>query len=284
MEKLFSWTIQGGRTLGPAPFFVVGIVNTTPDSFFDGGTWNTQDAAVSQGLKLAKEGAAILDIGGESTRPGAEPVPVEEELRRVVPVITALKEHFAGKNSSPSISIDSYKAETAAQALAAGAEIVNDVSACSFDPALADVLAEHKPGYVLMHSLGRPQEMQKAPRYRDVCAEIADFFEERMAFLVKKGLPEDRVVLDPGIGFGKTLEHNLEILKNIAFFERLGRPLYMGLSNKSLWEKLLGLAVQERGRATAVATALMYAKGVGIHRVHDAAAAVEALGITHALK
>lgn len=284
MDKAISWTIQGGRTLGPAPFFVVGIVNTTPDSFYDGGKWHEADAAIAHGLALADAGAVVLDIGGESTRPGADAVPVEEELRRVVPVIQGLADQLAGKADAPAISIDTYKAETAANALAAGATIVNDVSGCRFDPGLADVLAEHKPGYVLMHSLGRPEEMQNAPRYDDVCAEIAAFFEERMEFMIGKGLPEDRIVLDPGIGFGKTLEHNLAILKNIDFFERLGRPLYLGLSNKSLWEKLLGLAKNKRSRATAVATALMFARGVGVHRVHDVAGAVEALQIAHALK
>jgi dihydropteroate synthase len=173
--------------------------------------------------------------------------------------------------------VDTYKAEVALAALREGAAIVNDVSACRFDPALMDVLASEKPGYVLMHSLGRPSEMQVAPEYDDVVDDILAFFEERLAALTRAGLPEDRVVLDPGVGFGKTLEHNLEIMRGVERFHVLGRPLFIGLSNKSIWEKLLGLEPGERGEATLAATVLMAGRGVAVHRVHEVKAARRAL-------
>lgn len=276
-----QWTIAGGRVLGPAPFLLAGIINATPDSFYDGGRHLTPAAAVSRGRALALEGAHILDVGGESTRPGAAEVPLEEELRRVVPVVRELAampgRHMDGlAGGFPVVAVDTYKAGVAAAALEAGALIVNDVSACRFDPALLEVVAQLKPGYVLMHSQGEPRTMQRDPRYGDVVDDICAFFEERLRALVRAGLPEDRVVLDPGIGFGKRLEHNLAILRGIERFGKLGRPLYMGLSNKSLWGTLLGLGPQERGLATAVATALLVARGVLVHRVHEAAPARQA--------
>ncbi|MEF2231773.1 MAG: dihydropteroate synthase [Pseudodesulfovibrio sp.] len=259
------WTVKGGRLLGPAPFLIAGIVNVTPDSFFDGGAHPDARTGLAHGLKLAGEGADILDVGGESTRPFAEEVSEAEEFDRVVPVIRGLAEADTGC----ALSVDTYKAEVAARALAAGADIVNDVSACAFEPELLDVLAQYRPGYVLMHSLGRPDEMQKAPAYGDVVGEILAFFEEKLRLLTGAGLPEDRIVLDPGVGFGKLLEHNLEILRHIGRFRSLGFPVYMGLSNKSVWQGLLGLAVGERGNATQAATALTAAAGAAIHRVHD---------------
>lgn len=270
-----TWTIKGGRVLGPAPFFIAGIVNVTPDSFYDGGSHPDRESGVAHGLRLAREGAHILDVGGESTRPYSAPVSEAEELERVVPVIRGLIE--AGTPAV--ISVDTYKARVADEALKAGAAIVNDVSGLLFEPELLDVLAEHKPGYVLMHSLGKPEEMQDEPRYGDVVGEIMAFFEERLSVLERAGLPMDRVVLDPGIGFGKTLAHNLDILREIERFHALGFPLYMGLSNKSLWQGLLGLPVDKRQNATQVATGLMAAKGVPIHRVHEAELARQTLTI-----
>lgn len=278
-DKDVTWTVKGGRVLGPVPFLVMGIVNVTPDSFSDGGTTFDPALASAHAVRLLAEGADIVDIGGESTRPFAEPVSQDEELRRVLPVV----ESILGELPQAVVSVDTYKARVAQRALAAGAAIVNDVSACSFDPELADVLAEHKPGYVLMHSLGRPETMQVEPVYSDVMAEISRFFESNMAKLVSAGLPEDRIVLDPGIGFGKTLEHNLAILRGLESFTRFGRPVLMGLSNKSLFGKLLGLDVAARGPATQVATALCYERGAGIHRVHDVAGAVKALTLAKAI-
>lgn len=273
-----QWIVKGGRALGPAPFFIAGIVNVTPDSFHDGGRYLEHDAALARGLALAEEGAQILDLGGESTRPGAAETPEPEELARVVPVIRAL-----AAGCSAALSVDTYKAKVAAESLAAGAHIVNDVSACRFDPALVEVLAQEKPGYVLMHSQGKPREMQKNPTYRDVVEEILAFFEERLQYLVQRGLPEERIVLDPGIGFGKSLEHNLTILKHIDRFQTLGRPVYVGLSHKSMFQGLLGLGPGQRGTATQVATALLAAKGVAVHRVHDVADTVRTLKLAAAM-
>lgn len=283
-----TWHVSGGRVLGPAPFFLAGIVNVTPDSFFDGGLYQDPDAAVDQGRELAEAGAHILDVGGESTRPGAEPVPEARELARVIPVVRGLSRlpltSLDGLSGGfPLISVDTYKARVADEALDAGASIVNDISACRFEPALLDVLARRRPGYVLMHSLGRPGTMQQDPRYQDVVGEILAFFEERMGALVRAGLPEDNIVLDPGIGFGKQLEHNLAILRGIERFGALGRPLYVGLSNKSLWGRLLGLEQGRRQTATAVAVGLLVARGVLAHRVHDVAGARQAATVATAI-
>lgn len=262
MSRSYSWTVKGGRVLGPAPFFIAGIVNVTPDSFYDGGKNYDPQQAIEHARLLAAQGADILDVGGESTRPFADPVSLEDELARVVPVIKELsREHV--------VSVDTVKSEVAKQAIEAGAAIVNDVSAFAQDPALLDVVAEYKPGYVLMHSQGTPEEMQLAPTYDSVIEDILSFFEKSLEKLVNAGLPENRIVLDPGIGFGKTLEHNLEILRRIDHFMELGFPIYMGLSNKSLWGKLLGLEADERQNATQAATAVLAARGVPIHRVHE---------------
>jgi len=270
-----TWTIKGGKVLGPAPFFIAGVVNVTPDSFFDGGTHDDALSGVAHGLELARQGADILDVGGESTRPYADPVSEAEELERVIPVIRGL---VRGAPDAV-VSVDTYKAEVARQAFEAGADILNDVSAFRFEPPLLDVIGEYKPGYVLMHSLGRPEDMQDKPRYGDVVGEIMAFFEERVEKLVAAGLPEDRVVLDPGIGFGKLLEHNILILQEIERFKELGFPLYMGLSNKSLWQGLLGLDVGERGNATQAATAILASRGVPVHRVHDVQHTLQSLTI-----
>jgi len=275
-----TWTVKGGRVLGPAPFFIAGIVNATPDSFYDGGAHMGAGRAVAHGRALAAQGAHILDVGGESTRPYADQVGVREELERVLPVIEGLAASPGNSGETgPVVSVDTCKAKVAARALEAGAVILNDVSAFSFDPGLGDVIAQYRPGYVLMHSLGRPGTMQDAPRYADVVEDIAAFFEARLERLDLLGLPLDRVVLDPGIGFGKTLEHNLAILRNIERFQTLGLPLFLGLSNKSLWQGLLGLPVDSRQNATQAATALMAARGVAIHRVHEVEATRQTLTI-----
>ncbi len=278
-----TWILKGGRVLGPAPFFIAGVVNVTPDSFYDGGSHAGVEAGVSHGADLARQGAHILDVGGESTRPYADSVSLDEELERVVPVIEGLAGlDICDENGTllhPVISVDTYKAEVAARALDAGADIVNDVSAFAFDPGLLDVLAQYAPGYVLMHSLGRPEDMQDAPSYKDVVDEILAFFEQKLEVLDKAGLPKDRIVLDPGIGFGKLLEHNLAILRNLERFKVLGLPIYMGLSNKSLWQGLLGLGVNERQNATQAATAVTAMKGAAIHRVHEVKFAQQTLTI-----
>jgi len=283
-----TWTISGGRVLGPAPFLLAGIVNVTPDSFYDGGRHNAPAEAVAQALRLADEGAHILDIGGESTRPGAPEVGEAEELARVVPVLRELAAMPARtvdglSGAFPILAVDTYKAKVAAASLDAGAAIINDVSACLFEPELLDVVAQYKPGYVLMHSLGKPGTMQQDPRYGNVVDEILAFFEERLAALTAAGVPEANIVLDPGIGFGKLLEHNLSILRGVERFGKLGRPVYMGLSNKAVWGMLLGLGPQERQHATAVATALLTARGVLVHRVHEVALARQAALVAQAI-
>ncbi len=270
-----EWIVRGGRVIGPAPFLVVGILNVTPDSFFDGGLYQETPAALDKACLLMGHGADIIDIGGESTRPFSLRIDAETELKRVQPVL----ENILEKHPDANISIDTYKASVASECLASGAAIINDVSACRFDHGLLDVLAHFKPGYVLMHSLGDPRTMQNNPKYLDVVREIMAFFDERLNLLVKKGLPESRVVIDPGIGFGKTLVHNLEIMRRIEEFFSLGFPLYLGLSNKSLWGALLKLEPECRGTATQVALTLMAARGVRVHRVHDVQSTVNSLRI-----
>jgi len=278
-KKKSIWkTLRG--SLKPTPFLIVGILNVTPDSFYDGGKYFDPTQALARAGEILSQGGNIIDVGGESTRPFSPRVSLEEAIKRVIPVVQAIKENLP----QAVISVDTYKAEVARRALEKGAEIINDVSACTFDPSLLEVVVEYKPGYVLMHSLGRPETMQENPHYENVVEEIYAFFEEKLNFLVKKGLPEENIVLDPGIGFGKLLEHNLAILANIEKFFSLGRPLYVGLSNKSMWEKLLGLKVGERQIATQVATALLAQKGVYIHRVHEVKETKETLTIVEALK
>lgn len=254
---------------------VMGIVNAAPDSFSDGGLAFGVDKAAHRALTLAEEGADVVDLGGESTRPGADVVSAEVELGRVIPVLRALRE----REFPLPISVDTYKAHVAAAALEAGASAINDVGGFSWDPHMLDVLAAFKPGYVLMHAKGRPGRMDPDPQYDDVVDEVKAFFGERLNRLVKAGLPEANILLDPGIGFGKTLEHNLALLKHIDRFMVFGIPLLVGVSRKSLFGKLLGLPVNDRDGATGVATALLAAKGVWAHRAHDAAGARRALSI-----
>ncbi len=281
MAKAPGWNIKGGRVMNPAPFLVAGILNVTPDSFYDGGKHFDLDRALESARAMAGQGVDIVDVGGESTRPYAETVSEAEETARILPVIQALAREFG--SDGPVLSVDTYKAGTARAALEAGAAIVNDVSACRFDPGLLDVVVQDKPGYVLMHSQGKPEDMQDDPRYQDVVGEIMDFFEERMNMLVKAGLPETNIVLDPGMGFGKTLEHNLAIFRNIERFMELGRPIFMGLSNKRIWGDLLDLGPDDRQNATQAATIVMAMRGVVIHRVHEAAVTKQSLAVVRAL-
>lgn len=278
--KQGTWIVAGGRALcASAPFGIMGIVNLTPDSFYDGGRHADAVSGLAHALKVRDDGADVLDLGAESSRPGATPLSADEELRRLLPVLAGLKREAPGV----CLSVDTYHAATAAAVLAQGVRIINDISACRFDPGLLDVLVEYKPGYVLMHSQGRPESMQHAPRYADVRREVRDFFEREMARLVRAGLPEDRIVLDPGIGFGKTLEHNLTLLAHPEDWLSLGRPVLMGLSMKSLFGGLLGLAATERGTVTQVATARLWERGVFWHRVHDVAATRQTLHLLAAL-
>jgi dihydropteroate synthase len=259
----------------------MGVVNVTPDSFSDGGLFLDADAAVEHGRRLAGEGADILDIGGESTRPGSDPVPEDEELRRVLPVVERLAaDSDAGE---PRISIDTTKSAVARAALDAGASIVNDVSAFRFDPSLAAVVAESNADCCLMHMLGEPRTMQDDPRYDDVVSEVRSFLEERLAFAVSEGVEETRVWLDPGIGFGKTVEHNLELLRRLDEIVAIGRPVVIGTSRKSFLGKLAG-GRDEGGRlpGTIATNVLALERGATVFRVHDVAQNADALNVAAA--
>ena len=254
----------------------MGVVNVTPDSFSDRGEFFDAAAAIAHGTQLAADGAHILDIGGESTRPGAQPVDADEELRRVMPVIEGL----AG--AAAHISIDTTKAEVARRAIAAGASIVNDVSAFRFDPELAGLVAEAGTDCCLMHMLGEPRTMQDDPRYDDVVSDVKAFLEERMEFAVAAGVPEERIWLDPGIGFGKTLEHNLELLRRLDEIVAIGRPVVVGTSRKSFLGKLTGKDERERLPGTIATNVLALERGARIFRVHDVAEAADALAVAAA--
>jgi dihydropteroate synthase len=259
-------------------FHIMGIVNVTPDSFSDGGLYLNPQAAIDHGLELEREGSTILDIGGESTRPGAQPVPLGEELRRVVPVIEGLR--HAGTRAQ--ISIDTSKAEVARAAVQAGATLVNDVTALRGDAAMAELVAASGVDCCLMHMLGEPRTMQRDPRYGDVVDDVRAFLEERLAFAVGSGIGEQRIVLDPGIGFGKTTAHNLELLRRLDELLVLGRPLAIGTSRKSFLGKITARPVEDRIAATIATNVLAYVNGARIFRVHDAAPVHDALAIVAA--
>jgi len=255
----------------------MGILNVTPDSFSDGGRFFDRAAAVERGLRLAEEGADILDVGGESTRPGAEPVGVEEELARVIPVIEAL----AQRTTAP-ISADTMKPKVARAALAAGAAIINDVASGN-NPEMARLAAETGAGYVLMHMNGVPRDMQKKPEYGDVAAAVDAFFGERLSRLAAAGVDPEQVVIDPGIGFGKRLEHNLQLLAALGQFTKWKRPILVGASRKSFMGQLLGAAVEDRLAPSLACACWAAQRGAQIIRAHDAAATRQALRMTEAL-
>jgi dihydropteroate synthase len=255
----------------------MGVVNVTPDSFSDAGVHLYPAAAVTAAIGMFDEGAAIVDVGGESTRPGSEGVPLDEELRRVVPVLEGL----AGRP----VSIDTAKAEVARRALDLGVCMVNDVTALRGDPALAGVVARADAYCCLMHMQGKPRTMQEDPRYEDVVSQVKAFLEERLAFAVSEGIREELVCLDPGIGFGKTLEHNLELIRGLPELAAIGRPVMLGISRKSSLARLLGDAAGKVGTAHASVGAAVaaYERGASILRVHDVREHVEALTVAKAV-
>ena len=256
-----------------AAFQVMGILNVTPDSFSDGGRFLDARRAVEHGLALERQGAQIIDVGGESTRPGAEPVSESEELRRVIPVILGLR--AAGARAR--VSIDTSKAAVAAAALDAGAGLVNDVTALRGDPAMAALIAERGVDCVLMHMLGEPRTMQSDPRYADVVTEVGAFLHDRLDTATAQGIDPERVWLDPGIGFGKTLAHNLELLRRLPELVALGCPLVIGTSRKTFLGTITGRDFSGRGAATVAANVLAYERGARIFRVHDVASTRDAL-------
>lgn len=258
---------------------VMGILNVTPDSFSDGGAHFAVESAISHALQMVEEGAALIDIGGESTRPGAETIPETEEIARTVPVISALRDQWDGV-----ISIDTSKAAVAQAALAAGADVVNDVSGLRADPAMAAVCAASGCGVVVMHMQGTPRTMQSAPAYTDVVAEVREFFRERMAVLTTAGIAAEALCFDPGIGFGKALEHNLALLRALDEISVAARPLLLGVSRKSFIAKVLETPDPDaREWPTVAITAAAREKGVMLHRVHSVRKNVEALRMMEAI-
>jgi dihydropteroate synthase len=256
---------------------LMGVVNVTPDSFSDGGLYLDPEAAVAHGRELAEAGAEILDVGGESTRPGAEPVGEAEELRRVIPVIQGLVA------ADCHVSVDTSKAAVAVAALEAGAEIVNDVTALRGDPEMASLCAERGAGVVLMHMLGEPRTMQEDPRYDDVVADVRAFLVERLEAAVAAGIDEERIWLDPGIGFGKTAAHNMELLRRLGELRDLGRPLVIGTSRKSFIGRVDGSPADRRLGGTIASSVLAAAAGAEVLRVHDVAEVRQALTVAAAI-
>ena len=272
------WIAREHQFEFPRPMVVMGIVNTTPDSFSDGGQFLDVDAAVTHALRLANEGAEILDIGGESTRPGAPAVSEQEELDRVIPVIQRL-----AKRPELVLSIDTQKPSVARAAIDAGAAIVNDIAANRSNPEMWQVVAEAGAGYVCMHMQGTPQTMQAKPNYDDVTREVCDFFRERLALLSTHGVSIEQVVLDPGIGFGKTLQHNIKLLRDLNKFSLVERPTLVGASRKSFIEKLLGAPIDERLPASLACAAWAAIQGSQIIRVHDVAETVQVVRMAETL-
>jgi dihydropteroate synthase len=258
---------------------VMGIVNVTPDSFSDGGRFFAADDALAQALTLVREGAAVVDIGGESTRPGSELVTLDEELRRVLPVVEALADSVGVP-----ISVDTMKAGVARRALAAGAALVNDVSALRFDDELVDVVAETGCPVCLMHMQGMPRTMQEDPRYDDVVDEVLGFLEQRVAFALARGVREEQIMIDPGIGFGKTVAHNLALLDGLHRFSSLGRPVLLGASRKRFLGAILGAEPAGRTIGTVATTVMGYLAGAHVFRVHDVKPNFEALRVALAVR
>jgi dihydropteroate synthase len=275
-----SWFLAAGREVrcNDRPL-VMGIVNVTPDSFYDGGRYVTTDQAVGHALDLVEQGADILDIGAESTRPGAQPVDEQEELARVLPVVAEL-----ARQVTIPISVDTTKSRVARRVLEAGASIINDVSALRRDPDMAPVIARYGAGVVLMHMSGPPPSMQDRPHYDDVVAEVSRFLDERMQAAVRAGIAKTNIVLDPGIGFGKLQVHNLQLLNHLTCLTMLNRPLLVGVSRKSFIGHLTDRSVGDREWGTAAAVALAVDRGARILRVHDVAAMADVVKVAAAVR
>jgi dihydropteroate synthase len=293
------WKIAGNVFDLSRRGMIMGVLNVTPDSFSDGGKFLSVETAVAHGMQMATEGAQIIDVGGESTRPGAEPVPVEDEFRRVVPVIEKLGKKINAERSMPNaqrpiqreaeerlrfVSIDTSKSEVAEAALKAGASIVNDVTGGRGDEKMMELIARRGAAFIIMHMQGTPRSMQKAPRYRDVVLEVADFFRQQYGRALECGIDPMAVAFDPGIGFGKTLEHNLELLGNLERLRVENRPLVIGVSRKSFLEKLAGgPEIADRAAPTVALTVLLRSRGADVLRVHDVKENMAALRVTDAV-
>ena len=260
--------------------YIMGILNVTPDSFSDGGQYFDKSTAIKRAIQMVEDGADIIDIGGESTRPGSQPLAIEEELRRTLPVIEALT-----KEINTPISIDTYKSEVAKRALDAGAAMVNDISGLRFDPEMPKVVSAYKVPVVIMHIKGLPKDMQKNPVYEALIPEIMDYLRDSIRSAKESGIAEDMIIIDPGIGFGKTFEHNLEIIHNLYNFTLLEKPVLVGLSKKAFIGKILGdVPAGERLEGTAAAIAISIINGANIIRVHDVKEMVKVAKVANAVK
>jgi len=270
--------IRGEKfALGPEPW-LMGILNVTPDSFSDGGKFFDTEAAVERALELVEQGAKIIDIGGESTRPGSKGTPLEEELKRIIPVVRKVRRQTAAY-----ISIDTRKSQVARAALDEGADLINDITALRHDPEMAGVVASYQVPVVLMHMLGEPENMQASPHYDNLLFDLKYFFLTRMREASRAGIPEDCLILDPGIGFGKTVEDNLKIINNLDYFHELKRPILIGPSRKSFLGKILGTGPENRLEGTIAAVILSYLRGAKIFRVHDVKEVKRALQVTESI-
>ncbi len=270
--------MRGRRLVLDRPL-VMGVLNVTPDSFSDGGRYLDPDAAVKHALEMVEEGADLIDIGAESSRPGAEPVSEAEELHRLIPVVQEVCRHV-----SVPVSVDTTKAAVARAAIEAGAAVVNDISAGQADPAMTGVVAEAGAGLVLMHRQGTPQTMQRAPQYGSVVDDVRDFLRGRMQAAEQAGIAAEQILLDPGIGFGKNLEHNLTLLAGLDAFQSLGRPILVGVSRKAFIGEVLGRRTDDRLMGTAAAVAAALLRGAGMVRVHDVKAMQDVVRMIHAIQ
>ena len=276
------WRIRDGSIDLSRSGVIMGVLNVTPDSFSDAGRYSNEEAAFSHAAKMVSEGAAIIDVGGESSRPGAEPVSLGEELRRVIPIVRRIR----GRYPELSISIDTYKAETARQAIEVGADIINDISASLADEAMMEVIKSTGAGVILMHMQGTPKTMQINPRYVDVVSEVYSFLRERRDALLRYGVPRESIAIDPGFGFGKRVQDNVELVRKLSHFTELGQPVAVGISRKSMISQLLGkpnLPPVERVWPTVALTSMLREKGAHIFRVHDVRPNLEALRMTEAI-
>jgi len=259
--------------------YCMGIINVTPDSFYSGSRVK-KDELLMKVEEMTKEGVDIIDIGGESTRPGSDPVPLEEELNRVIPSVEEIRKNF----SDVIISIDTYKSEIAKKALDVGADMINDISACTFDPNMVNVLREYKAPVIIMHIKGTPKNMQNNPEYKDVVREITEFLRERIQFLESNGIESEKIIIDPGIGFGKKLEHNIAIIRRLAELKQLKKPILIGLSRKSMIGMILGGGPpEERLTGTIALNTIALLNGASIIRVHDVKEGIQTCKIVEAI-
>jgi dihydropteroate synthase len=278
VRKRYSLLVNGKDHLLGQRTWIMGILNVTPDSFSDGGLYFEKEKAISRGLELAAEGADIIDVGGESTRPGSEPIPVQEELRRVIPVISSLR-----KKTDTLISVDTIKSEVAEAAIEAGADIINDISSFCFDSGMASLAAQKEAPVILMHMKGTPKTMQINPSYKDLLSEIKSFLKEKLEIARVSGIKKEKIIIDPGIGFGKNPNDNLTLLNNLPFLEELERPILVGVSRKSYIGNILNSPPQERIEGTIASAIISIIRGAHILRVHDVSTVKRAVLVAEAI-